>query len=86
MDSLNKLHNEMRACQLCLQAGYEIVPGAVFRGEPTARVMLVGQAPGVTEVEAKRPFLQQEIALIKPQVMILVGGWRLNCCFRPGQS
>lgn len=46
----------MRACQRCLEAGYEITPGAVFTGGKQARVMVIGQAPGVTEVEAKRPF------------------------------
>ena len=56
MDSLTELHKEMRACRLCLEAGHEIVPGAVFRGSAGAEVLLIGQAPGVTEVEAKRPF------------------------------
>ena len=56
MDSLKQLHTEMRACRLCLEAGHEIVPGAVFRGSVGAEVLLIGQAPGVTEVEAKRPF------------------------------
>lgn len=56
MDSLAKLHTEMRACRLCLEAGHAIVPGAVFRGSAGAEVLLIGQAPGVTEVEAKRPF------------------------------
>ncbi len=140
MDSLNQLHNEMRACRLCLEAGHEIVPGAIFRGGPAARVMLIGQAPGVTEVEAKRPFnagsgrrlfqwlgaagwdeddfrerhymtavtkcypgkgkngkgdrvpgsdeqalcrpfLEREIALVNPQVMILVGGLAIKLLF-----
>ncbi|MEM7118642.1 MAG: uracil-DNA glycosylase family protein [Chloroflexota bacterium] len=53
---LETLHADMRACRLCWEAGHEIVPGAVFRGVSTAQVMLIGQAPGVTEVEAKRPF------------------------------
>jgi uracil-DNA glycosylase len=46
----------MRACRLCLEAGHAITAGAVFRGGPDARVMLIGQAPGNTEVTAKRPF------------------------------
>ena len=53
---LQQLHEEMRACRRCLEAGHDIVPGAVFQGRLGARVMLIGQAPGVTEVEAKRPF------------------------------
>ncbi|MCB9420658.1 MAG: uracil-DNA glycosylase family protein [Ardenticatenaceae bacterium] len=55
-DSLVNLHEEMRACRRCLDAGHHITPGAVFRGSPGAKVLLIGQAPGVTEVEAKRPF------------------------------
>ena len=54
--TLFQLHTDMRACRLCFEAGHAIVPGAVFRGSAGARVMLIGQAPGVTEVEAKRPF------------------------------
>jgi uracil-DNA glycosylase len=46
----------MRACRKCLEAGYEITPGAVFSGPAPAPLMLVGQAPGVTEAQVKRPF------------------------------
>jgi uracil-DNA glycosylase len=46
----------MRACRRCLDAGHPIVPGAVFSGPATASVMVVGQAPGVTETEVGRPF------------------------------
>lgn len=46
----------MHACRLCVQAGYEIFPRAIFSGAPGARVMIIGQAPGVTEKEAGRPF------------------------------
>jgi len=50
------LQAEMRRCRRCLEAGYDIAPGAVFQGTAGARVMLIGQAPGVTEAEVKRPF------------------------------
>jgi uracil-DNA glycosylase len=33
-----------------------MTPGAIFSGPFTARVMIVGQAPGSTEIEAGRPF------------------------------
>jgi uracil-DNA glycosylase len=46
----------MQACRRCLEAGFSITPGAIFSGPASARVMIVGQAPGVTEVEAQRPF------------------------------
>jgi uracil-DNA glycosylase family 4 len=55
-DALGRLHDEMRACRRCLDAGYTIAPGAVFSGPASAQVMVVGQAPGVTESQVKRPF------------------------------
>ncbi|MCL4265932.1 MAG: uracil-DNA glycosylase family protein [Anaerolineae bacterium] len=56
MDSLASLHTEMRACRRCLEAGFDIAPGAVFSSGSVRRVMLIGQAPGVTEAQVKRPF------------------------------
>jgi uracil-DNA glycosylase family 4 len=56
MMTLAQLHAELRACRLCLEAGYEIAPGAVFSSGSAPQVMLIGQAPGVTEAEVKRPF------------------------------
>lgn len=50
------LQTEMRACRLCMEAGYEAFPDAVTQGQADAKIMTVGQAPGVTEIEAKRPF------------------------------
>lgn len=50
------LQEEMRACRRCLEAGYEIAPGAVFSGPAPTSLMLVGQAPGITEAQVKRPF------------------------------
>ncbi len=50
------LQTEMRACRLCLDAGHWIEPPAVTQGQVTARMMTIGQAPGITEVEAARPF------------------------------
>lgn len=54
--TLAALHNEMRGCRHCIDAGYAIAPGAVFSGSDHATVMLIGQAPGITEAEVKRPF------------------------------
>ena len=55
-DALGALHREMRACRRCLEEGYSIVPEAVVSGPSTARVMIVGQAPGSTECDTGRPF------------------------------
>lgn len=46
----------MRACRKCLEAGYDIAAGAVFSGSAPSPLMLVGQAPGITEALVKRPF------------------------------
>lgn len=56
VDQLRALHEEMRACRLCVVAGYPIVPRAVFSGAVGARVMVVGQAPGATESASGIPF------------------------------
>lgn len=53
---LSELHAEMRACRRCKEAGYSITPGAVVSGPASARLMIVGQAPGSTECESGRPF------------------------------
>ena len=53
---LEKLHAEMRSCRLCVYADYDVTPPAVVAGNPEARIMTIGQAPGITEVEAGRPF------------------------------
>jgi uracil-DNA glycosylase len=50
------LQAEMRACRACLEAGYDIAAGAVFSGPAPAPLMLIGQAPGITEAQVKRPF------------------------------
>ena len=50
------LHEQARACSLCLDEGYSIIPGAVMSGRIGAQVLTIGQAPGPTEVVAKRPF------------------------------
>jgi uracil-DNA glycosylase len=56
LQQLKKLHRQMRTCRLCLEVGYEITPPAIFSGSLVARIMTIGQAPGITEVEADRPF------------------------------
>jgi uracil-DNA glycosylase len=56
MSQIESLQKEMRGCRRCLQAGFQIVPGAVFSGVSSAQVMIIGQAPGITEAQVKRPF------------------------------
>ena len=54
--SLAEVHRALRACRRCLEAGYQVYPRAIFSGGDQARVMIIGQAPGITEKEAGRPF------------------------------
>jgi uracil-DNA glycosylase len=55
-ERFDQLQIEMRHCRQCLAAGYYIEPPAVTKGRLGARIMTIGQAPGVTEVKAGRPF------------------------------
>lgn len=55
-NSLTDLQAAMKKCRLCLEEGYEIYPPAVFSGVSPAVLMTIGQAPGITEQEAQRPF------------------------------
>ncbi|NJL95522.1 MAG: uracil-DNA glycosylase, partial [Anaerolineae bacterium] len=55
MDFL-ELQARIRACRQCAEAGYTISGPPVFSGPPTARAMIIGQAPGHTEVANGRPF------------------------------
>ena len=50
------LQSRMDGCRLCLEAGYDIYPRAIYSGDQGARIMVIGQAPGITEKEAGRPF------------------------------
>jgi uracil-DNA glycosylase len=55
-EALADIHARLRACRLCLEAGYDIYPRAIFSGGLGARLMVIGQAPGITEKDAGRPF------------------------------
>lgn len=54
--SLHEVHRAMKTCRKCLEAGHEIYPPAVFSGKAEAKLMTIGQAPGITEMEVGRPF------------------------------
>ncbi len=56
MKDLKAVQDQMRGCRLCLEAGYDIFPRAIVSGIHGARIMTIGQAPGITEKEAGRPF------------------------------
>lgn len=54
--AFESLQARMRACRLCLENGHDVQPPAVTQGRVTAKVMTIGQAPGITEVQVGRPF------------------------------
>lgn len=55
-ESLEQAQRQMDRCRLCLEAGHAITARAIYSGKSSARMMVLGQAPGVTEVAAGRPF------------------------------
>lgn len=54
--SLAQVHAALQTCRLCLDAGHDVFARAVWSGTPTAQMMTIGQAPGITEKEVGRPF------------------------------
>ena len=54
--NIDVLQADLSTCRLCVEGGYQIESMSVFSGRQTDRVMLVGQAPGVEEIESRRPF------------------------------
>lgn len=59
MESLPILHETIRSCRLCERAGYIERAAPVVAGRMGNRMMLVGQAPGITELLIRRPFAGQ---------------------------
>ncbi len=53
---LDALRERIAVCRACLEAGYWVHPRPIYSGHVGARIMVIGQAPGITEVEAGRPF------------------------------
>jgi uracil-DNA glycosylase len=53
---LVSLQADLMECRKCVESGYSIEGMPVFSGSAGARVMLIGQAPGITEAQTRRPF------------------------------
>jgi len=56
MDAIERLHREILGCRRCEEAGFIERAAPVVWGRLGDRMMLIGQAPGVTELENRRPF------------------------------
>jgi uracil-DNA glycosylase len=56
MDAVERLHQEILACRRCETAGFLPRALPVVHGHLGNRMMLIGQAPGITEQDQRRPF------------------------------
>lgn len=56
MESLESLHRRILSCTLCQDAGHIPQAAPVISGGAGNRIMLIGQAPGQTELTRRRPF------------------------------
>jgi uracil-DNA glycosylase len=56
VNDLERLHRRILACRACEKAGYIERAAPVVAGHAGNRMMLIGQAPGITELEVRRPF------------------------------
>lgn len=56
METIHQLHTQIAACRLCQEAGYIERAAPVIAGHEDNRIMLIGQAPGITELTVRRPF------------------------------
>ncbi|MGH2442045.1 MAG: uracil-DNA glycosylase family protein [Chloroflexota bacterium] len=56
MDTLDALHRQILNCTLCPDAGYIEQAAPVVAVSSSNGMMLIGQAPGITELQVRRPF------------------------------
>lgn len=56
MNDLEHLHRRILICRACEEAGYIERAAPVVAGRAGNHIMLIGQAPGITELEVRRPF------------------------------
>jgi uracil-DNA glycosylase len=54
--SLARLHQQIRSCTRCVDAGLLLRAGPVLSGFADNRIMLIGQAPGQVEEARRLPF------------------------------
>ena len=57
MTPLEILHNEIRACRRCEVDGFPISPPPLVWGQAPAPFLLIGQAPGLSDLRGERMYL-----------------------------
>lgn len=65
MDRMQRLHARIRACTRCADAGYIPFARPVVAGRLADRIALVGQAPGIVELETGLPFSGRSGAILR---------------------
>jgi uracil-DNA glycosylase len=56
VDALARLHREIRACTRCVAAGFIPRAQPIVEGNASDQIMIIGQAPGIVELEVNHPF------------------------------
>lgn len=56
MVNLPLIQSGIRACTHCVDAGFIPVAAPILRGNATARIMVIGQAPGIAAAERPLPY------------------------------
>ena len=57
MTEIELLHDEIRTCRRCEADGFPISPPPMVWGQVPARFMLIGQAPGLSDLRGARMYL-----------------------------
>ena len=57
MTEIELLHEEIRTCRRCEEGGFPISPPPLVWGQAPARFMLIGQAPGLSDLRGERMYL-----------------------------
>jgi len=57
LTTIETLHEQIRTCRLCVADGFPISPPPLVFGEAPAPFMLIGQAPGISDLRGGRMYL-----------------------------
>jgi uracil-DNA glycosylase len=54
---IDRLHDEIRTCRRCEEGGFPIAPAPMVWGRAPAPFMVIGQAPGISDLRGNRMYL-----------------------------